>query len=128
MTVATFLEMYVGFYSEFREDLSYLTGKAVKIMQTKHRIDALLTELKEEEEEEQFDAMMGRFERIQDKQESISAILARITQSLRVNSEELPKGALNYEMDDLQAMEEEEEGLRGEMASWRDQLCESQQG
>ena len=128
MTVATFLEMYVGFYSEFREDLSYLTGKAVKIMQTKHRIDALLTELKEEEEEEQFDAMMGRFERIQDRQESISAILARITQSLRVNSEELPKGALNYEMEDLQAMEEEEEGLRGEMANWRDQLCESQQG
>ena len=126
--MATFLEMYVGFYSEFREDLSYLTGKAVKIMQTKHRIDALLTELKEEEEEEQFDAMMGRFERIQDRQESISAILARITQSLRVNSEELPKGALNYEMEDLQAMEEEEEGLRGEMANWRDQLCESQQG
>ena len=128
MTVATFLEMYVGLYSDFREDLSYLTEKAVKIMQTKHRIDALLTELKEEEEEEQFDAMMGRFERIQDKQESISAILARITQSLRVNSEELPKGALNYEMEDLQAMEEEEEGLRGEMANWRDQLCESQQG
>ena len=71
---------------------------------------------------------MNRFERIKEKQESISTILARITQSLKVNNEELPKSVLNYQIEDLETIEKEEEHLRGEMASWRDQLCESQQG
>lgn len=72
--------------------------------------------------------MMNRFDRIREKQESISTILTRITQSLNVDSEELPKSVLNYEIEDLEAIEKEEEHLRDEMTSWRDQLCESQQG
>lgn len=46
--MATFIEMYFGFYRDFRDDLTYLTEKVVKTMQVKHRIDALLAELKEE--------------------------------------------------------------------------------
>lgn len=46
--MATFIEMYFGFYCDFREDLSYLTEKVVKTMQAKHKIDGLLSELKEE--------------------------------------------------------------------------------
>lgn len=45
--------------------------------------------------------MINRFERIKEKQESISTILSRITHSLHINVEELPKSVLNYEIEDL---------------------------
>lgn len=48
MTIPNFIEMYVDQYSSFREDLSYLTEKIVKTMQAKHKIDAMLEELKEQ--------------------------------------------------------------------------------
>lgn len=46
--------------------------------------------------------MIGRFERIKEKQESISNILSRITHNLGIKVEELPKCVFNYEIEDLQ--------------------------